>query len=306
MTNDTIIEKNLQWHPAFCSAVKLELRKNKDDLIYEKEHNLNSKPIQIDFLVIKKQKDTVIDNDLGKIFRKYNIMEYKSPGDAMNIDTYYNTLGYACLYKSYGETVDSISENDITISLVRNSKPEGLLRHMEESGMHISNPYNGIFHITGPRCIFPIQIIVSDELDAEEHIWLKSLNRGLNEYDAKKLLIQSQSFNTKYDKSNADSILSVIIAANEDVFKKLRRNLRMFEALKELMKDEIESEMAECKEKSIAEGRAFGQAEGRAEGRVQAQEDIIKTMLDKTTPEQIAYLCSMPLEFVLDIKNRKK
>lgn len=54
MTKDMIPEKKLQWHPAFCSAVKLELRKNMDDLIYEMEHNLNSKPILIDFPVIKK------------------------------------------------------------------------------------------------------------------------------------------------------------------------------------------------------------------------------------------------------------
>ncbi|MBD5136094.1 MAG: hypothetical protein HDT39_09075 [Lachnospiraceae bacterium] len=254
----------MQWHPAFCSAVKLELRKNKDDLIYEKEHNLNSKPIQIDFLVIKKQKEIIITNDIGKIFRKYNIMEYKSPEDAMNIDTYYNTLGYACLYKSYGENVDSISEDDITISLVRDSKPAGLLRHMEKSGMHITNPYHGIFYITGSRCLFPVQIIVSNDLDSEEHIWLKSLKRGLNENDACKLLIKSQAFNMKCERSDVDSVLSVIITANEDVFKKLRRNLRMFEALKELIKDELEADMAKCKEESIAKGMAEGKAEGRA------------------------------------------
>lgn len=304
MTKDMITENKLQWHPAFCSAVKLELRKNMDDLIYEREHCLNTKPIQIDFLVIKKQSGTVITNDLGRIFRKYNIMEYKSPGDALNIDTYYNALGYACLYKSYGDTVGSISEDDITISLIRSNKPAGLLRHMEKSGMCITNPFHGIFYISGPKCLFPVQIVVSDDLEAEEHIWLKSLKRGLSEDDAGKLLIRSQDFNMKYDKADADSVLNVVIAANENVFKRLRRNLRMFEALKELMKDEFEK----CKEESLVEGKAIGmsvgKAEGMSEGRIQAQEDIITSMLSKISPEQIAYLCSMPLEFVMDVKKR--
>lgn len=42
-----------QWHPAFYSAIQLELRNNSKDLSYESEHEVNTKPIQIDFLIIK-------------------------------------------------------------------------------------------------------------------------------------------------------------------------------------------------------------------------------------------------------------
>ena len=59
-----------QWHQAFCSAMKLELIENKDDLSYTNEYNLNSKPLQIDLLIIKKHNDTVIKNEIGKLFRK--------------------------------------------------------------------------------------------------------------------------------------------------------------------------------------------------------------------------------------------
>lgn len=38
-------EKNIQWHPAFCSAMELELLANKDDLTYEREYNLSRKPL---------------------------------------------------------------------------------------------------------------------------------------------------------------------------------------------------------------------------------------------------------------------
>lgn len=49
------IDDNIQWHPAFCSAMELELRENKKDLIYEREHNLSKMPLKIDFPVIKKK-----------------------------------------------------------------------------------------------------------------------------------------------------------------------------------------------------------------------------------------------------------
>jgi len=37
---------------------------------------------------------------------KFNILEYKSPRQQLDVDTFYKSAAYACLYKSYGETVD--------------------------------------------------------------------------------------------------------------------------------------------------------------------------------------------------------
>ena len=88
-----------QWHPPFCAAVKLELRANKKDLSFEAEHTLNTKPILIDLLVIKKLTNVDIQNEIGKIFKEHNIFEYKSPSDALGVDQYFKTLAYACLYR---------------------------------------------------------------------------------------------------------------------------------------------------------------------------------------------------------------
>ena len=54
-------EIKIQWHPGFVAAIDLELSANRKDLIYEKEYNLNTKPLEIDLLVIKKEKDVQIE-----------------------------------------------------------------------------------------------------------------------------------------------------------------------------------------------------------------------------------------------------
>ena len=82
-------------------------------------------------MVVTKSDDILIDNEIGKIFKRHNIMEYKSPEDEMNIDTYFKTLAYACLYKAGGITVDAIRYEEITISLVRAAKPVKLLKWFE-------------------------------------------------------------------------------------------------------------------------------------------------------------------------------
>ena len=78
----------IQWHPAFCAAAELELRFNKDDLEFKREYNLSKKPLQMDLLIIEKRKGVQIQNEIGKIFRAHNIIEFKSPDDGMTIDNF--------------------------------------------------------------------------------------------------------------------------------------------------------------------------------------------------------------------------
>ena len=40
-----MIDTKVQWHPGFVAAMNLELTENRDDLVFVKEHNLNTKPL---------------------------------------------------------------------------------------------------------------------------------------------------------------------------------------------------------------------------------------------------------------------
>ena len=160
----------IQWHPGFVAAMNLELAENRADLIYEKEYNLNTKPLEIDLLVIKKDKDVHVSNKIGRIFRKYNILEYKSPDDSLNIDAFYKAGAYASLYKAYGETVDERKACDMTVSIIRETRPDGLFAYFKNHGIQMEKPYQGIYYVMD-AVLFPTQIIVSKELDRKNHIW---------------------------------------------------------------------------------------------------------------------------------------
>lgn len=84
--NGASSDEKIQWHPGFCAAVEIEFRRNRAELEFHREYNLSKKPLQIDLLVIKKLKDVQIQNEIGKLFKKYNVVEYKSPDDGMSID----------------------------------------------------------------------------------------------------------------------------------------------------------------------------------------------------------------------------
>lgn len=108
--------------------------------------------MEIDLLVIKKDRDIQVANKIGKIFRKYNKLEYKSPDDSLNIDAFYKAGAYAGLYKAYGETVDERRACDITVSMIREARPDDLFAYFKNHGIHMENPYRRIYYVMGSVC----------------------------------------------------------------------------------------------------------------------------------------------------------
>lgn len=53
-------DTKVQWHPGFVAAMNLEFARNRTDLIFEKEYNLNIKPLEIDLLMVKKNASVTI------------------------------------------------------------------------------------------------------------------------------------------------------------------------------------------------------------------------------------------------------
>ncbi len=244
----------IQWHPGFVAAMDLELAANRADLVYEKEYNLNTKPLEIDLLVIKKDKDVRTANEIGWIFRGYNILEYKSPDDSLDIDAFYKAGAYAGLYKAYGGVSDERKADDITVSLIRESRPDGLFEYFQRHNIRTTNPYRGIYYVLD-AVLFPTQIIVSREMDRKSHTWLKALSGKMKKQDMKELLEKIKAIKLTFDRELADSVLEVSIRANRHVVDELRGDGSMCQALLEIMEPEInkikEDAVAAAKEDEI-------------------------------------------------------
>ena len=229
----------LQWHPAFFAALSLELAKSRDYLDFEREHNLNVKPLEIDLLIIKKNPGISISNEIGKIFKVHNLLEYKNPKDSLDIDVFFKVIAYACLYKSYGCTIDSIKADDVTITLIRDVRPYGLFHYLKEHGYQIATLFAGIYYITG-KIPFATQIVVSNELDPTLHVWLRSLSGKLKKQDIQNLFQQILQLNTKQDRENADAILEIVLRANKQTIQLLIGDEHMSNELLELLEPIIE------------------------------------------------------------------
>lgn len=229
----------LQWHPAFYAAAAMEFRENIDQIEMKPEYNLSNEPIRIDLLIVNHENDVPIKNEIGHLMRRYNIIEYKSPGDGLTIDDFYKGIGYACLYKGYGKTVDQIQAEELTVSFFRDTYPQELFQKLREIGYEIIQHYDGIYYVAGD-ILLSVQIIVTSQLKAETHSSMRILSRHAQSVDVEQFLYEAERAEQPWERAYVDAILQVSIRANPEIYEAVRRKSEMCEALEWLMKDVID------------------------------------------------------------------
>ncbi len=93
------------------------------------------------------------------------------------------------------------------------------------------------------------QIVVTGELDGK-HRALRVLSKNAMEEDVRGFIKEASRLTEPGDRNNADAVMQASVSANRVLYEKLRRcNPVMCEALRELMKDEIEREIEERERK---------------------------------------------------------
>jgi len=120
--------------------------------------------------------------------------------------------------------------------------------------------------------MFPVQIIVSSELDVDMHVQLKALTDRLEESLLRQYLLQVSTFEGR-EKNLADIVLQVIVNSNMEKVLEWKGSERiMCEALRVLMADELNEERMEGQR----EGRIEGQREGQREGQIRAYASLVQ------------------------------
>ena len=205
-------DKDIQWHPAFFEAIRLELEDYESDLEFVAERQLTTKPLQIDVVIVKKTRDMPIKKNIAEIFRRDNIIEYKSPTDYVSIENFYRVYAYACLYAFLEEGADI---TDMTLTFVASSHPRELLAHLREArGCTVEEKWPGVYIVSGDP--LPIQIIDNRKLSDGENLWLKGLDNTL---DAQGWLRVTSEILRQGKPSRMGAYFEAIMRANMESFR---------------------------------------------------------------------------------------
>jgi len=259
----------------------MELDEYSQDLQFISEYPLTTEPLRIDVVIIKKSRDVAIKKNIASIFRKENIIEYKSPDDYVSVDDFYLVYGYACLYQS----LNKADIKDLTLTFVESRYPRELLTHLqEERGYTVEEKWPGIYIVRGD--ILPIQIIDSRKLSGDENIWLKDLD---NKLDVPEMWRITAEILRQGKAARIKAYLDVISKAN---IESLREVTRMSNSA--LTLEDVFEEVG-----WIAKWEARGEARGEEKGRAESTLEIARKMKEMNfSNEQIQTATGLPAKTI--------
>jgi len=201
----------------------MELRDYSDILDFLEEEKLAANSLSVDIIVRKKTPEAIIGKNIARIFRAFNIVEYKSPADTFTVKDFYKVHSYTTLFVSSRRNAEI---GGVTMSLVSAGRPRKLLEYLD--GIYkVSRPEAGIYQVEGD--IFPVQIIVTRELDEGENFILNALNRNIGAEKLKKVLLMND-----LNKDLLNGYVKVI----------LKENARALEEMKMMTDEELENLIA--------------------------------------------------------------
>lgn len=268
----------IYWHEAFQEALQLELHQYKDSLEFDNNYRLSEEALQMDVVVIKKDKAVKIDKNIGRIFKGSNIFEYKSESVTFSRWDYNKVLGYAFLYSSFTKT----PLTDITISIALTIYPQKLINFLEECGFKVSNVDNGIYYIDGD--VMPVQILESKSMSPEDNLFLRNLRSNLSAKDMAKTI-------EFYKKQKPLDIKNIYFD------RLIRANFNAYKEVMKMTEETVNLVLEAAEEMGLLAGINKRREDEKAKR-------IAKKMLERgDSPEEVAEIMEMPLETVTSLQS---
>ena len=240
--------KRLDWESSTYGALLFGLEKYLGRLKFTHGFKLNVDPREVDCLIIDKKtaSNIPIDNAIGALFRRHNIVEFKAVYELLNIDTVWKVISYAAQYKSSGKRVNAIPAEEVTMTILRVSKPKKLFAFLEKSGFQAEEAFPGVYYIKGISYM-PLQIVVGSELEGDEFRAFRILRKNAKKDDIKRFITTFQNLKGHWKKTLYEvgrQIIRVSVSENWDTYEQIKKeNTIMKHTLEELLADEIQEKV---------------------------------------------------------------
>jgi hypothetical protein len=270
------------WHLLFQLSLEEALQKL-GELEIRSEFSLSTLPMRIDFIIVQSDLELLIHHPIAQQFRKYNIIEYKSPDDRLHPNDFHKGKIYVRLHQILFNP-DDFHLQEASLTFICTRRPNVLFKRLDEGGYTVTKnyPIRGIYQITDEDC--PIQIVVLNEVTdldilypfapfltgkrlGEEKVFVRLLKEGVDNPENKRVhsLI---AYSLQYGVLSEELWKEVMqMLSPEEIAYRKRRYVEILE----------EHELGqEIKRRGRREGLRQGRKEGRKEGKEKAKREVVE------------------------------
>ncbi|MCL2183783.1 MAG: hypothetical protein FWB85_09980 [Chitinispirillia bacterium] len=278
-------KESARYHEAAFAAFVYMLRKHRKngDVTLEDERQLSKRPLRVDIIIIKKNRNAEIENSWARIFRSHNILEYKSPVDSPPDMAVFDKVvhGYAGIYAAQ----ENVPLTEMSATIVCFKKPTELFKALKaDFNYKILRKDKGVYYIINKGCppekALAVQVVVTSELDASE-LPLMALRPDLDPETLQR--IEELPVEDEEYQVSLEPWFMVLLSENEYI-------LTVEDFMKKRYDDYADVYEVFAKkgllEKYEQKGRLEGRQEGRQEGRLEERRNILEFLKNGHTLEE--------------------
>ena len=176
-------------------------------------------PPRADFIVVEEGEIIDLGLDVFKFFRKFNIIEFKNPDDELSESILWKVVGYAGFYIYHFDA----KADDITLTLFRGAKPIKMFKELD--GFVTANKTKGIYKIENWKVDFPIQIVVTTELEGEEYAAFRAISKKPDMDDIKLIMEMAKQETDSDVKALLRQFLEMLSKLDSDTVEEMNRRI---------------------------------------------------------------------------------
>ena len=241
------------WHSGFEAILKIDTHKYGDKVAIRVEHTLGEEPPRIDFVILVNDGGVAFDKEIFWIFKKFNIIEYKNPGDTLDEKTIRKMIGYVNFFIALSDKGEGVTVNDVTASIFRSAKPVKLFAEMEKAGTFEKTETSGIYLVKN-LTDFPFQIVITGELKGDEYSAYRTLKKNAKREDVKRVIAAGDAETDGLTREHYRVLMNLVTDKNRKLIEGIRKEgvMTVLDIYKEEV-DEIANERADERVKEADE-----------------------------------------------------
>lgn len=120
-----------------------------------------------------------LSGDVFRGFRKYNVLDYRSPVDTFDLRSIHGAIGYANQLVARGYQGKEVRADEVTIAVLRAYQDEQVVEVFEGLKARdtlVEGDAPGIYWLTKEASNLPLQIVIMGELEGDDNLLWRSLS----------------------------------------------------------------------------------------------------------------------------------
>ena len=166
------------WHKlGFETILRIEMHPYGDTVQILTEQTLGEEPPRIDYIILVAKEARRMKKGIYRFFRRFNIIEYKNPHDALDERVIRIIIAYANFYIGTAAHKSDVPADEVTISIFRAVKNKELFERMMQAGELEATEEPGVYRVKKLTDL-PFQIVITSELVGPEYAKYRVLVDG--------------------------------------------------------------------------------------------------------------------------------